>query len=169
MSKKRRTGGLVVWSAIALFFLWFLITQIFDVANAYQAVKWPVVQGTVISSGEVRGCAKAGSSYYPDVRYRYVIGDLTYTGQRIAFGNVGCGSSEHAQAIAGQYAVNTVIPVHYNSVQPADAVLLVGDVLNDTWLGVILMSVMFIVSIWFALIFYRSKVSQFDLNFRHKF
>ncbi|WP_169741303.1 DUF3592 domain-containing protein [Andreprevotia chitinilytica] len=133
----------------ALFMLWGLTCYVGAVASAYTAKKWPSVQGTIISSRAVRGCGK-GTSYYPAVQYRYVVGGVTYTGSRIAFGNVGCGSEGEAKVIADEYVVNAAVLVYFNSGQPSDASLVVGQVLDDTWLGIVMMSVIFIGSIWFA-------------------
>jgi hypothetical protein len=135
--------------------LWGLCVYVGDVRMSFDAADWPVVQGKIISSDVIRGCGK-GSSYYPQVRYQYVVDAKIYMGQRVAFGNVGCGSNNSAQEIANRYCKNDIVSVHYNPNKPNEGVLIVAGVLNDTWVGIALLATMVIISSWLVSMSIRS-------------
>lgn len=105
-----------------------------DVFLAYSAMSWPRSDGRVVSSQTVQGCG-GGRSFLPRVRFEYSVNGVTYDGERVAFGNPGCGSFEHAQSIAARFPAGAAVPVYYEPRNPNEAVLLVGEVLSDTWLG----------------------------------
>lgn len=131
--------GLVTFSVMAIFMAWILVSYVLGVGRAHVAVKWPTADGIVISSKAVRGCGK-GSSYYPEVHYRYSAQGTERAGHRIAFGNSGCGSESAAQVIADHFPLNSAVKVYFDPHDANSSVLLVGEVLDDTWLGIGLMS-----------------------------
>lgn len=120
-----------------------------DIVAAHNAVAWPTVVGEVLSSEAQEGCGK-GESYFPSVRYRYVVQSKEYEGRRIAFGNCGCGSEGEAAAIASEYPQGSLVIVHFNAWSPSEAVLLVGDVLDETWIGIALTVVVAVASFGLA-------------------
>ena len=149
------------FSAGAILLLWALVSSILEVAATYRAKQWPTVQGTVISSKAVRGCGK-GSSFYPAVQDSYSVGEIRFVGHRIAFGNGGCGSENEAQDIARLYPVGQAVSVYFNSRQPNDAALVVGKVLNDTWEGIIIMTILFLGWVALAWMFIKNRTRRTD-------
>jgi hypothetical protein len=64
------------------------------------------------------------TSYYPEIFYEYTVAGTKYVGQRVNFGSaIGYGNRNTAQAIADRYVPGNPVRVHYNPVNPADAVL----------------------------------------------
>lgn len=140
MLKKKTTKGNCIFGAFffslaacwCVFGLWFFTSALLA---SYSAADWPVAQGVVTSSDALKGCGKGGRSYFPRVRYRYSVGMTGYTASRIAFGSDACGSLMSTREIANRYPPNNAVAVHYNPVQPSEAVLMVKGVMFDTYLG----------------------------------
>jgi hypothetical protein len=129
--------------------LWGVGTYAKDVFDAYSALAWPQGEGVTVYSQAVRGCGK-GDSFYPRVRFTYSVNGVSYVGTRVAFGNVGCGSYEHARSIAAKFPPGVATPVYYDPGNPGQAVLMAGEVLSDTWLGLGMMSLMAALGTWFT-------------------
>lgn len=111
-----------------------MIVYVANVHKASSSKEWSSVKGVVISSKAVRGC---GKSYIPEIIYQYKVGMTSYTGNRMSFGMVDCGSESESQAIASQYPVEMIIMVHFNPEMPGDAVIMAGQVSKGTWWGII--------------------------------
>ncbi|WLI91137.1 DUF3592 domain-containing protein [Massilia sp. R2A-15] len=118
-----------------------------DYAAANAAGSWPTVEGIVIESEPVRGCGK-GSSYYPVVKYSYVIDGTTFRGDRVAYGN-GCGSYSGARSVTKNFQLGAAVTVHVNPSDSTDSVLTAPGVLPDTWVGVLLAIAGVAFSSWF--------------------
>jgi Protein of unknown function (DUF3592) len=123
-----------VFGAMTCAAVWMISTFAVDIAAAFHAGGWPSATGTVFFASAMPACGK-DDSYLPVVRYRYKVGDVVYGAQRIAFGRAKCVSQSRAESIAGQYKVDAGVKVYYNPDSPGESVLLVDDVLWDTWLG----------------------------------
>jgi len=114
--------------------LWGVAHYAAAVFNAHRAVGWPVTEGTVAFSAAVRGCGR-GDSVFPQVVYRYTVNGEDFMSEQIAFGAVGCGWPDYAQSTAARFPLGSSVRVHYDAEDPHRAVLLAGEVLFDTWLG----------------------------------
>ena len=98
--------------------------SIWGVAQLYESVRgytWPHVNGTVISSAarsERMNSGKGGwISYWPEVRYEYVVGNRHVTADRIRFIVRGMNEKE-TQRVVGSYPVGKAVTVYYD---PRDA------------------------------------------------
>ncbi len=138
-SRTKSVAAAVVWSLGTLMVSLGLVSYLLDVAAAYSAAKWPTAEGQVVSSRAVRGCGK-GSSYYPEIIYRYAVEGMEHVGRRIAFGESGCGSESSVQLLADRFPSNSAVKVYFNPQLPSDSVLIVGAVSANTWLCIALMS-----------------------------
>lgn len=137
--------GAALFLGVVTFVGWILSSYLIAVWRAHEAVSWPAVEATIVSSSAVRGCGK-GSSYYPVVKYEYMVDGVQHVGTRIAFGNVGCDSESAADVIASEYPVGRRLPVAFNPELPSETVIVIGDVLSDTWLGIVLMAAMLLLT-----------------------
>jgi hypothetical protein len=143
------------YSLIAVASLWGIVSCIQNIVAADRATAWPTADGVVVLSQTVRGCGK-GNSYFPRVHYRYSTGGVDYLGKRLAFGNVGCGSETKARTIASRFPVDSAVTVHFNPERPDESVLMAGQVLDDTWLGLTLCTLMLVGALFFARLSLRS-------------
>lgn len=134
-------------------FIWLLTSYMADTASAFSSENWPSVEAKVIESNSIKGCGK-GSSYYPKVKYEYVVGSNIYTSERIYFGSSGCGSQARSIEITNKYKTGQIVTARYNIMSPNESVLIAGTVLWDTWFWLILIVlglIFFIVTLihWF--------------------
>ena len=90
------------------------------------AANWPVVRGTVLSSGFERDTSDTdskGRSFTPAVEYRYRVNNVDYTSRQIKLGVKMSASQAYAEKVAGRYPKGSTIDVHYNPANPSDAAL----------------------------------------------
>ena len=87
---------------------------------------WPVTNG-IIQSAEMKSHegSKGGRTYSPEVTYSYRVAGASYTGDKVAIGQMSS-SSEYAQGILNRYPVGKKVSVHYSPGDPSDAVLETG-------------------------------------------
>jgi hypothetical protein len=133
---RNKAGGWVLVGGAAVCTVLFLGEAV-AAAQALRAKSWPTVIGTVVESRAVIGCGK-GSSYYPFVRYKYAYESHEYEGHRLAFGNVGCGTEQRAQEAASAYFPGQSVRVWLKATSPSEAVLMVGNVLPESWLTMVI-------------------------------
>ena len=158
-SRGQQIYGAIFFSAGALLCLWIAVSSVIGIIEANNAVTWPTTAGVVLSSKAQKGCGK-GASFFPSVHYRYTISSQQYEGRRIAFGNCGCGSEGSAAVVAGQYPEGSAVVVHFNPSAPSEAVLMIGAVLDETWLGVFITGIMFFVSSALAYVFIKQATAN---------
>jgi hypothetical protein len=91
---------------------------------------WPTVNGTVLESSVVHEkqpligmVERAGSGYYPNIKYEYKVGDRSFTST--SFGWIQKGGLTHweAQRIVDRHKQGQAAPVHYNPANPGETVL----------------------------------------------
>lgn len=94
---------------------------------------WPVTEGVIQSARQEshRG-TKGGTTYSAEVTYTYQVAKASYTGSKIAIGQMSS-SSEYAQGVLSRYPVGGKVAVHYSATDPADAVLETG-IHGGTWI-----------------------------------
>ncbi len=138
-AKQLKTQLLVLIGSIIVLTLLAIAVYTRDVISANQATAWPISKGTVIYSDVAQGCGN-GSSFWPKVRYRYGVAGQTYTSENLVFGNIGCGPEAAAYLITQHFPLHANVLVHFNPDDPAKSVLMVGQVLDDTWLGIYVLS-----------------------------
>jgi Protein of unknown function (DUF3592) len=100
-----------------------------NMRKAQVAQSWPYAAGQVtgVDVGESQSTDSDGdrhTSYYPIVRYAYVVNGQSFAGDKLAFGpRTGSGRLAKAQAMANRYTVGAPVTVYYNPENPEDAVL----------------------------------------------
>jgi flagellar basal body-associated protein FliL len=104
-----------------------IIAAVISRNNAKKAESWSTIAGQVTSSTmtEHRQRDSDGDShvnYQPVVQYTYQVNGLTYNGGKISFG---ANSFDYntAQSKVGKYPVGAQVVVHYNPINPGEAVL----------------------------------------------
>lgn len=90
-----------------------------------RAADWPLVRGTVLSSGTEKVQRRGGirSSYTPIVEYGYRVNDVDYVSRQIKLGVAVSASESHAAGVAARYPAGAVIDVHYDPANPSNAAL----------------------------------------------
>jgi hypothetical protein len=111
------------------FILMGAIVFIFGVRNftrARESASWPTVEGRVAHSEMTLGSGDESSVYHASVLYNYKLSGVSYSSDRIGFGDFDSSDSSHAQAIVNRYPVGTSVQVHYNPQTPNLSVLETG-------------------------------------------
>jgi hypothetical protein len=92
-----------------------------------KAADWPLVQGTVLSSGvekvQKRLSGRSQEMYAPAVEYGYRVHDVDYVSRQIKLGASLLGSETYATGVAARYLQGKLIDVHYDPANPANAAL----------------------------------------------
>lgn len=98
---------------------------------AWQAVKQVRANSFATASGMITQSKlkvehdSDGSSYSPEVRYRYEVNGQSFEGNRIRYDASSLGKG-HSQSIVDRYSPGKTVLVHYNTTAPHDAVLELG-------------------------------------------
>ena len=98
-------------------------------ARADVAAHWPTAAGTVTASryqetAETTTDGDTHVRYFANVAYRYVVGDRSFSSERIAFHGIDTHTRLiDVQAIVDRYPAGATVPVHYNPDDPGEAVL----------------------------------------------
>jgi hypothetical protein len=92
-----------------------------------RAADWPLVRGSVLSSGtervQNRSDGRTTVTYAPAVEYAYRVNDVDYIGRQIKLGATISASESYAAGIAARYPKGAVIDVHYDPANPSNAAL----------------------------------------------
>jgi hypothetical protein len=115
----------MVLSAVGLVAIWggFELRE-----RARRMTTWPSVLGRVTASAVVAEGAfqtDGSTSYYPQIRYTYVVAGRGYAGQRRSLLNVGVEGVFRggAQRIVERYPVGSDVLVFYDPANPSEAIL----------------------------------------------
>jgi len=92
-----------------------------------RAADWPLVRGTVLSSGteriQNRTDGRTMVTYTPAVEYGYRVNDVDYVSRQIKLGVATSASESYAAGVAARYPKGAVIDVHYDPANPSNAAL----------------------------------------------
>ncbi len=101
--------------------------------KSIRAEYWPVTDGIVRSAEMKSHSSRHGrASYSAEVTYDYQVAGKSYTGDKVAIGQMSA-SSEYARGILKRYPVGKRVSVHYSTGDPSDAVLEPG-IHGGTWI-----------------------------------
>jgi hypothetical protein len=131
-----------------------------DSRSAFKSVRWPSVNGTVISSYVSESSDDDGTTYGADVQYDYVVNDQAHTGDRVSHGDVSTGDPSYAQKIVARYSEGQSVNVYYDPTDPAKSVLETGftpGLLLPLGLGTVFTLVGGLMLIGFTATFIRSR------------
>ncbi|MCK6580170.1 MAG: DUF3592 domain-containing protein [Anaerolineae bacterium] len=93
------------------------------------ASSWATTTGQVVASGAQAYRSRSGTGgsttmYRPAVSYLYTVNGRQYASDRMSLGlSVGYGSSGIAERTASKYPAGSMVVVHYNPENPAEATL----------------------------------------------
>lgn len=98
------------------------------------SASWPAIPGKIISSkiieeterrrDEDDGRERISTTYRPDIRFAYRVGDNDYATDTWKLGAIiGSGSPTYAQTVVGRFAAGQAVTVYYNPARPDVAVL----------------------------------------------
>jgi hypothetical protein len=107
-----------------------LLVLLFFIASfrlSRKAADWPMVRGTVSSSGservEKRESGRTQIYYVPVVEYRYRVSDVDYVSRQIKVGVALSASQAYATKVAARYPQGSGVDVHYDPANPSNAAL----------------------------------------------
>ncbi len=90
-----------------------------------RANQWPVTDGVILTAEMKAHSGENGDTYSPEVTYRYQVNGSSYTGEKIAIGQMSS-STGYAQGVLNRYPVGQKVSVHYSPGDPSAAVLETG-------------------------------------------
>ncbi len=131
--------GLVKFVLFTLFLVPFVGVGLFNMGQGAREVwlaahsdKWPATKAQILTSkvGSQSGGRKRGTTYQPEVVYRYKVADVEHTAKRIFFGRVSSSNSARAQQYVSKYGKGTFVEIRYDRRNPAEAVIEPGLVVK---------------------------------------
>lgn len=147
MKTKAPRQVIYVFSFFLLLLLGWFIFSLTGVVKGLETNKWPVTDGTVISSEVKRlNSSKGSSKSAPLIRYQYKVGSEEFTSEKYS-STVARGSSSWARDIVDMHPAGTEVKVHYNPGQPSRAVLVTGLQSDDYWMT-LLSLIGFLLVLW---------------------
>lgn len=107
--------------------VYFLFTTLFSFYDVMRMASWPQVQG-MLTAAELRSSTSDNTTTYrATARYRYRVGGVDYSGERVAIHGGGDNVGDFQQQLGGRlermYLNRQPVTVYYNSSDPNDAVL----------------------------------------------
>ena len=132
MQALRLVGTLCLGIFILVFGLggiYLIYLGIKNMRKAQASQNWPSTTGQVtgVEVGQSQSTDSEGdrrTSYYPIVRYTYMVNGQTFSGDKLTFGpRSTSGRHAKAQATASRYAPGAPVTVYYNPENAEDAVL----------------------------------------------
>ncbi len=92
-----------------------------------RAADWPLVRGTVLSSGtekiEKNSDGRRSVTHAPAIEYAYRVNDVDYVSRQVKLGVALSASQSYADGVAARYPKGAVIDVHYDPANPSNAAL----------------------------------------------
>lgn len=121
-------GGMLVFFAL----FWSAITLTFDGLIGYTAVRQLIAQGHTVTEGTILSSSVAtsedsdGTTYRPEVSFRYTVGERDLVGTRLSYDQSFASGGEWAHKTVAGFAPGTSVKVYYNPSDPADSILRPG-------------------------------------------
>lgn len=129
----QRRGGLVRFVVVALFLSIFVGVGLFNISKGARDVwssvdsgNWPTTKAKIISSkveSKSGSGRRGGTTYLPEVVYRYQIAGAEYTSMRIYFGGIRTSNSSLARQYVSKYKKGDTVEIRYDTRNPAEAVI----------------------------------------------
>lgn len=126
--KRTRSWFLVIFGlpffAIGFYFLTTTAHSLYDVMRM---ATWPQTQGTLTSANTRSSTSDSNTTYQAAAQYRYWVGGVEYTGNRVAIHGGSDNVGEFQRRLGNQlelmYLNQVPVPVYYNAGDPSDAIL----------------------------------------------
>ncbi len=95
---------------------------------AIASKQWPSAEGTIISSSveESHGTDsnhRPTTFYHVRISYRFVVDGRNYSGNRVAFGDIGRGDPKYSRAVVSRYPRGKNVVVFYRAGDPPECLL----------------------------------------------
>jgi Protein of unknown function (DUF3592) len=94
-----------------------------ELKNAQDSLNWPTTDGVVISSEIKESTNENSTTYSANARYKYSIGEKSYSSDQVSFGQYSSSNPEYAQSIVQRYLAGQKVKVHFNPTNPNNSVL----------------------------------------------
>ncbi|SEP31512.1 Protein of unknown function [Rhodospirillales bacterium URHD0017] len=92
-----------------------------------RAADWPLVRGTVLSSGTEKitksSDGRRSVTHAPAIEYAYRVNDVDYVSRQVKLGATVSASESYAAGVASRYPKGATIDVHYDPANPSNAAL----------------------------------------------
>lgn len=92
-----------------------------------RAADWPLVRGTVLSSGtetiEKHSNGRRTLTHAPAIEYAYRVNDVDYVSRQVKLGVTMSAGKSYAAGVASRYPKGAAIDVHYDPADPSNAAL----------------------------------------------
>lgn len=92
-----------------------------------RAADWPLVRGTVLSSGTEKiqkdSDGRRSVTHAPAIEYAYRVNDVDYVSRQVKLGVTMSASESYAAGVAARYPKGATIDVHYDPANPSNAAL----------------------------------------------
>lgn len=96
---------------------------------------WPSTLGVIIRSQVEETHAKK-TSYWPNVEYKYTVGNQSYSNSVIQFGQNGSAQLEDAKATVAKYNSSSDVKVYYQPGTPQVSCLQPGHLYRETYFAI---------------------------------
>jgi len=152
---------IVVGASVAFFGIRGLI-------RAKASMKWPTTQGKVVASSvesHHSSNSNGGSSttYHAEILYEFAVGDTTFNGNRVAYGDYGSSSPSHARRIVNRYPEGKSVTVHYMPGNPEECLLEPGMKMQSWFLpafGLIFLTVGSLMAVFLPRLMRRQQITE---------
>lgn len=84
---------------------------------------WSITEGFVLSSDIKSRSGRGGTSFHPEVRYKYTATYTDFVGDKVSFTDIGLALPGVAERIKEKYPPGSHVVVYYDSDSPSRAVL----------------------------------------------
>jgi len=101
---------------------------------SFSTASWPTTKAEIIESRVVQVPAKNGTNYKVQIKYRYNINGVEYTGDSVRFINYGYDDEQEAKQIADKFPVGSKVDLKFQGSNPKMTVLEPGLHVSD-WLA----------------------------------
>jgi Protein of unknown function (DUF3592) len=143
--------GAVVWAAGGALTGYQFMKEVNALSLTRASLSWNAVEAVVERAEPVRGCGKSGTSYYPDVRYHFVLLDHKIEGTKISLGNFYCSDLDSIKEFIGDLHAGQRVTAWVNPRNPSQTILRPGELTGYSKFGALLMGVFAVGCTYFAL------------------
>jgi hypothetical protein len=145
----------LILTIVGLVGIFGLCSGLLELFQALQCKNWPQTEG-IIQSVKMTHSSNKHDIYGVKISYQYKVANISYSSERVSFGELETTEESHAQAILDRYPVGKQVMVFYSIANPTSAVLETG-IHGQTWVTLIV-STSFLGAVLFILFLIRKKV-----------
>ena len=128
-----------------------------ELFQSLQCKNWPQTEG-IIQSAKMTHRSNKHEIYGVKISYQYKVANISYSSERVSFGELETAEQSHAQAILDRYPIGKQVMVFYSTANPASAVLETG-IHGQTWVT-LSVSALFLIIVTVLLIGIRKQMNK---------